>query len=519
MFLVTAEEMREIDRRTIEEIGIPSIVLMENAGSQVARKIKEVIGNQSAKIVILAGHGNNGGDGFVTARHLGNNGYQVQTWIIGDIKKCSKESITHFHALVHTGYKVKFRNPHDDTELKSQLESADVIVDALLGTGVVGGLRDPIQELVEFVNRTKALKVAIDMPTGVNSDTGQVVNSAFKAAMTITFGYPKIGQLLYPGADYVGELSVADISLPPVIADKLSIKTHLLTSEMVQTLLPHRKADSHKGTYGHALILGGSRNMPGAPAMAAMAALRTGSGLTSLAVPESVQQMVFGLVPEALCLGLSETSAGYFSLKSLDYLLQNKEKYTAAGIGPGIGVWEEGVEWLKSILTSFTNPLVLDADALNLLAQEPDLLMNRKAPVIITPHPGEMARLIKKDTQYVAENRVDIAKNFAGKYEVYVVLKGAHTVIATPNAEIFINSTGGPELAKGGTGDVLTGMITGFLAQKMRITDALQSAVYLHGLSGTLASSPSNYSTVATDIIGKIGFAIHKTMSNHANPF
>lgn len=512
MLLVTAEEMREIDRRTIEEVGIPGVVLMENAGSQVARKIKEVIGDKRANIIVLSGHGNNGGDGFVTARHLGNNGYHVETWVIGDMKKCSEENLNHFHSLVHSGYKVKFWHDDGDELLREKLRNADVIVDALLGTGVVGALREPIRSLISFINHnTNALKIAVDMPTGVNSNTGEVVDTAFKAAYTVTFGYPKLGQLLYPGAEYIGELVVADISIPPSVVKTLSLKHYAITKETVQPLLPIRHPNSHKGNYGHTLIFGGSKNMPGAPTLAALASLRSGSGLTTLAVPKSIQPMVFSRIPEAICMGLKEAK-GYFALDSLEGLDWERE-YTAIGVGPGIGNWEQGFEWLGLLFKVASMPMVIDADGLNLLSKDLSILLKREYPTILTPHPGEMARLLQKDTAYVTKNRVSVSKDFAMKYGVYLVLKGAHTIIATPDGEIFINTTGGPELAKGGSGDVLTGMVTGLLAQKIPEKEALMLAVYLHGLAGNLASSPSNYSTLATDVIENIGLAFHQTMS------
>ena len=515
MLLVTAEEMREIDRQTIEGIGIPGIVLMENAGSSVAKKIKELVPN-TAKVIILAGHGNNGGDGFVVARHLGNQGYDVETWLIGDIRKCSHDTLINFHALVHSGYKMKFWDEKNDNLLKIHMDDADVIVDALLGTGAIGELREPFGDIVQFANEKKALRIAVDMPTGVNSNTGEVGETVFSADYTITFALPKLGQFLYPGASYVGELIIADISIPSIIYRTIDQKNHLINHQMVKDLLPKRNKNSHKGIYGHALLLGGSKWMPGAPTLATLAALRIGAGLTTIAVPDSIQSMVFNHVPEAICLGLPETFTGYFALSSLELLNFEEGKYSAIGVGPGLGIWDEGRNWLIKILKSTSQPLVIDADGLNLLTDDLDLLKARQGPIILTPHPGEMARLLKKDTSYVEKNRVQAAIHMSITYKVYTILKGANTIIATPAGEIYLNTTGGPELAKGGTGDVLTGIITGLLAQKLEVKDAIILGVYLHGLAGSLASSPSNYSTLASDVIDKIGSAIQYTLTNHA---
>lgn len=513
MFLLTAEEMREVDRRTIEDVGIPGVVLMENAGSQVVKVIKEKLVSPVDEVIVLAGHGNNGGDGFVISRHLGNNGFDVETWVIGDMKKLSKDSQINFHALVHSGYKVKFWSNENNSLLKERISQADIIIDAMLGTGITGQLREPYKGIISEVNTTNALKVAVDIPTGVNSNTGEVVDFAFRADVTVTFALPKIGQFIYPGADYVGELVVADISIPSTIVENSQFMHFLVTEALIREKLHVRSNNSHKGTFGHGLLVGGSLDMPGAPTLATMAALRSGAGLTTLAIPKSIKSMVFSRIPEAICLGLPETPSGHFTVESVEKL--DTSKYTAMGIGPGIGIWKDSRNWLQAILKS-NLPMVIDADGLNILAEDLSLLSEREKPTILTPHPGEMARLINKDIQEVQRNRISISKEFAQKHGIFLVLKGSNTIIASPDGRIYVNPTGGPELAKGGSGDVLTGMIVGFLAQRKPTIDALLLAVYLHGLAGSLASNPSNYSTLASEVVDNIGFAIHHTMSNHA---
>lgn len=511
MYLVTAKEMREIDRQTIEGIGIPGIVLMENAGIQVVQCIRKRVSAHYNEVLVLTSHGNNGGDGFVIARHLANNGFNVETWFIGDIRKCSEDSIINFHALVHSGYRLKFWDEKNREVLEAKINEADIIIDAMLGTGISGALREPLKGVVENVNLSSAYKVAVDIPTGVNSDTGEAI-TAFRADLTVTLGFPKLGQYLYIGANYVGDLEVVDIAIPPIIIEKNNPKRYLITKEIVKEFLPNRKANSHKGNYGHALIIGGSKNMPGAPTLAAFATLRSGAGLSTVAVPKSIQQAVFSGLPEVICIGLPETPSGHFSVNSIEELYLANSKYTALGIGPGIGVWGYGIDWLKVIFTA-SQPIVLDADALNLLALDLSLLAARNGPTIITPHPGEMARLINNDVKFVEENRVAVAQEFSQKYGVYVALKGANSIIATPEGEIYINSTGGPELAKGGTGDVLTGILTGLIAQGLPIRDSVVAGVYLHGLAGALASLPSNYSTIASEVINNLSLAIQQTMS------
>ncbi|WP_339060958.1 NAD(P)H-hydrate epimerase [Tepidibacillus marianensis] len=273
MLLVTAEEMREMDRKSMEEIGIPSSVLMENAGVLVAKKIKERV-SVPAKVLILAGYGNNGGDGFVIARHLANAGYEVKTWVIGDLNKSTNETQMNYDVLVQCQYFTQHYDEKVQREFFQSLDQADVIVDALLGTGVKGQLREPFFEIVQYVNQTQALKVAVDIPSGVNSSTGEVANIAFLADVTVTFALPKLGQFLYPGANYVGQLEVVDISIPPIVSQSMGIKRYLLTEEWLKGMLPVRKANTHKGSYGHALLVGGSKGMPGAPSLATMATLK-----------------------------------------------------------------------------------------------------------------------------------------------------------------------------------------------------------------------------------------------------
>ncbi len=519
MYLVTSKEMREIDRNAIEKIGIPSEVLMENAGISVARRIKERFRNEThLKVVILSGHGNNGGDGFVVARHLGNAGYNVETWLVGDEQKLSRESRVHFNSLVNSGYRVEKWDETRFDVLMDRMTDASVIVDALLGIGASGPLRQPYKKIIDYANGLNNFRVAVDLPSGVICDTGHVNNSAFLASMTVTFVSPKLGHLLFPGADYVGELFVEDISIPPIILKKTSLSKQLITSKIVRDKLPIRSSNTHKGTYGHALIIGGSKDMPGAPTLATKAALRAGVGLATIAIPKSIQSMVFSHVSEAICIGLPEKESGNLSINGIETLFDKSKKYEALCYGVGIGLWEEGYNLLKKILDNLIIPIVIDADGINVLSNKLDILRNREYPIILTPHPGEMARLIKNSVDFVQQNRIGVTQELAREYGIYVVLKGANTVIATPEGEIYINQTGGTELAKGGTGDVLAGMITSFIAQKLSVKSSVLVAVYLHGLAGSLAvKSTSNYSIIATDIIEKIGPAIYHLMSNHAD--
>lgn len=515
MYLVTAKEMREIDKGTIEKIGIPSEVLMENAGIAVANRIKDLLNKKlCSKVIILSGTGNNGGDGFVVARHLGNAGYDVETWLIGDRDKLSRESEIHLNSLINSGYKVEIFQEKMFDILKEQMSNTDVIVDALVGIGVNGPLRNPKKEIIDFANTLNKFKVAIDIPSGVNCDTGQIENSAFLAKITVTFAFPKLGLLLYPGVDYVGELIVEDISIPPNIIEEAFLLKKLITDKIVKNILPIRAKNTHKGSYGHALIIGGSSDMPGAPTLAASAALRIGAGLVTVGIPKSLQAMVFSYLPESICKGLPEELSGHLAQEGIEILLSKDNKYDAICYGIGVGLWKDGYSLLEKIINLSKTPLVIDADGLNALSNNLDILRGRDYPIILTPHPGEMSRLVKESVKNIEKNRVIVAQNLAREYGVYVVLKGANTIIATPEGEIFINQIGGPELAKGGTGDVLSGMITGMVSQGIPIKESLIASVYLHGLAGLLvAKNSTNYSVLATDVIENIGPAIYQLIS------
>ncbi len=521
MYLVTAKEMREIDKKAIEKIGIPSEVLMENAGIAVANRIKKWLNKKlCSKVIILSGHGNNGGDGFVVARHLGNAGYEVETWLVGNKDKLSRESKIHFNSLINSGYKVEILQEKTLDILKERMSNNDVIIDSLLGIGANGPLKNPQKDIIDFANTLDKFKVSIDIPSGVNCDTGQIENSAFLATITVTFAFPKLGLLLYPGVDYVGKLVVEDISIPPNIIKETILLKRLITYKIVNNILPIRNKNTHKGIYGHALIIGGSKDMPGAPTLATKATLRIGAGLATIAIPRSLQTMVFSHLPEAIFKGLAEDDTGHLSKDGIEILLSKDNKYSAICYGMGVGLWDYGYNLLEIILNLSKTALLIDADGLNALSNNLDILRGRDFPIILTPHPGEMSRLAKENVKYIEENRVIVAQNLAREYGVYVVLKGANTVIATPDGEIYINQIGGPELAKGGTGDVLAGMITGLISQGIPVKESLIASVYIHGLAGLLAVKySSNYSVLATDIIENIGSAIYYIMSNKADEF
>jgi hydroxyethylthiazole kinase-like uncharacterized protein yjeF len=507
MYVVSAQQMREIDRFTIEQIGIPSLVLMENAGVAVVREVEKRW--PSGKVVILAGPGNNGGDGLVVARHLKNKGREVSIWLFGEREKRSAECQQQVEIMERCHYVVRCWENGCENDLMADIKHASVIVDALLGTGTRGELRPPYSFVVNQLQGCQASIVAVDIPTGVNSDTGEVAQNVVRATLTVTFAFPKWGHFLYPAAEYTGELVVADISIPPEASQAFELKGKLLTPEELRFQLPSRPRFSHKGTYGHVLVIAGNKEMTGAPVLSATAGLRTGCGLLTLAVPESALPIVSAKINEPVFWGWPEEE-GHFSSDSYLLLKQRIPSFDVVAVGPGLGTWEGGNCWLAEIIETVEVPLVLDADALNLLSQNVSILTRKRGPVILTPHPGEMSRLCGCTTAEVERSRVKKARAFAQAHDVYVVLKGAYTLIATPDGRIFVNPTGSAALAKGGSGDVLTGMLAGMLAQTKNLETGIQLAVYLHGLAGEICGQESMYSTLASDVIDKIGPAINR---------
>ncbi|BAU29904.1 NAD(P)H-hydrate epimerase [Aneurinibacillus soli] len=504
MYVVSAQQMRDMDRFTIKHIGIPSLVLMENAGAAVVREISRRW--PEGMVVILAGPGNNGGDGLVIARHLANAGRDVRLWLAGDKAKRSQEFCQQLGILDACGYRYEHWRGHEEACM-AELGQAAVIVDALLGIGAKGELREPYASIGQAVNVSKSPVVAVDIPTGINSDTGEVANRSVRADLTVTFACLKWGQVLYPGADYCGECVLADISIPERAALAVQACDVWLTESSIRQLLPPRPRFSHKGTYGRALILAGSREMTGAPVLAASAGLHTGCGLLTLAVPESVLPTVTARISEPVFWAIPEEN-GHFASDSVGRLRERLQSFDVVAIGPGIGTWPGGVRWLAGVINAINVPLILDADALNLLADDLSILAQKRSDIILTPHPGEMGRLCGCSTTEIEKNRPHYARMLAQRYGVYVVLKGAYTLLASPSGQLVVNPTGSAALAKGGSGDVLTGMIAGFIAQ-MRNTEAgMRLAVYLHGRAGEICGMRSMYASMASDVVQAIGPAI-----------
>lgn len=479
MKILTAEEMALIDKRTIEEYSISSLTLMENAGKAVAKRIREFF--KKERVLIIAGQGNNGGDGMVAARYLKRAGFKVKVYLVFEEEKLSPEARTQLERLK------KARIPIVITrDLRREDIKDSIIVDAIFGTGLKRVISGELAGLIEKINSSGSPVVAVDIPSGISADDGSVMGQAIRANITITFGLPKRGHVLFPGAEYTGRLYVEDIGFPEELLTS-SIKVELIDKSIARSLIPERKRYSHKGTYGHVLIIAGSRGKTGACIMAARACLRSGAGLVTIGVPETLLSVFQSRVTDEMCLGLPDRGDSSLRKDALKDIIEFAgKKAQVIAVGPGIGVTEDTKEIIKGLLREIKVPIILDADGINCLEDTPELL-KESSNCVITPHPGEFSRLTGIPKEEIEKKRIELVSEFSLKYNVTAVLKGVPTVIACEGYS-YINSTGNPGMAKAGSGDVLTGIIAALMAQGLSGKDASILGVYLHGLAGDLGA-------------------------------
>jgi NAD(P)H-hydrate epimerase len=525
--VVTAEEMREIDRKTINELGIPGSVLMERAGLAVVANIKKLFGRK--RVIVLSGSGNNGGDGLVVARNLHNEGWDVQVFIAASPGDLKGDAFLQYQIAVRCGVSIKLAKEFLASHV-SIVSRHCLIVDALLGTGLSKNVTGTLSDVIRIVNSSNVPVISVDIPSGISSDNGQIMGSCIKADCTVTFGLPKRGHLVYPGYEYSGQLFVEDIGFPDGLLKSEKIHVELIEKQDVSGLIPQRPRYAHKGHFGHVLIVAGSKGKTGAAFMAAKACLRAGAGLVTIGIPESLSEIFQSRVTEEMTLVLPDKGNGTLSQKGLDMILDFlKDKADILAIGPGIGVSRDTEALVSGLVRNASKPLVIDADGINALRVRSDILKKAKSTVILTPHPGEMARLLQQSAPppippprggrvregvkapnselitQIENDRINTSISFAKETGTYLVLKGAPTLIASPEGMVYINSTGNPGMAGAGTGDVLTGMISGLLGQIKNPLNACIAGVYIHGLAGDIASNEKGqHSMIASDIIEKI---------------
>ncbi len=534
MRVLSAEEMRDMDRRAFEEYGISGVQLMEMAGRAVALVADQILqarlagetgghpspvltwldaaasGRSGAhvrsglKVCAVCGTGNNGGDGFVAARHLANWGYDCTVFVAGDPGRLQGEARQNYEALVRRGLPVI--DVPEVSELRA-LEDADLIIDALLGTGIRGEVMERISEVMDVINSAEAPVLAVDIPSGINADTGEVCGNAVVADVTVTFAAPKTGLLLYPGADFAGAITVADIGIPAPLMDlRAPTGKYIIDVAMVSEMIPERESDSHKGDFGHALLIAGSPGLAGAAEMAGRACVLAGAGLTTVACPQAVHGILAAKFTEVMTLPLGQQGETALGPEHIGALQEQAGRWTAVGLGPGIGRDGRTVEFVREFVPSLDRPFVLDADGLFALGEDAAKLLAGKGHLgVITPHPGELARLLGTDAAWVQSNRLEAAGRAADDFGVVCVLKGAHTIVAEPQGRALFNLTGNPGLAKGGSGDVLAGIILALLAQGLEPAEAAAAGVWLHGRAADIAAGRgTQISLTATDCLRAI---------------
>jgi len=498
----------------MREIGIPGTVLMENAASAVMAEMEKYFdGLAGVRVGILCGKGNNGGDGLALARRLSIRGVPVRVALLAPFTAASREAKVNLTILrkmdVEVTQNVTARHVADISEW------SDIIVDALLGVGLSSPLKGLYAQAVDTINASGRPVVAIDVPTGIDTDTGAVMGTAIRADLTVTMVVLKRGIVLFPGARYAGTVRVADIGIPSEVIEKEKINIRLLNKDSLLGIMGRREQNAYKGDFGHLLIVAGSPGKTGAAAMTAKSALRTGTGLVSVGTSNGLVPIIQQQVTEAMCIPSAESVDGTIGLGAETELLKVAAKMSACAIGPGLSAHYETVTMVRGFLQQITIPVVIDADGLNALVGNLDVLKKTRGPVIMTPHPGEMARLLNMTIPDIQKDRIGIATAFAAKHKVTLVLKGAGTVIANPEGLVYINTTGNPGMATGGTGDALTGMIGSFLAQGIGSLHAACLGVYLHGLAGDLAAKEKGeVGMIAGDLIEKIPQAMQETLES-----
>lgn len=507
MLVLTSREMAGLDQQAINEIGIPGIVLMENAARGAAAFFREIVPDlQDRRIAVVAGSGNNAGDGFALARIFYNIGADVVVVCLRPAEKLSGDALTNFKIIEKMGVPVFIWD--ENTDFQSQweiVEHCDVVIDAILGTGLKSEVRGLYREVIEKINDHPGPVLAVDLPSGLDASTGNILGAAVEATATATFGFLKIGHLMEPGAGLAGHVRVIDIGIPGDLASASVIKRHYLTRRLTSSWISPRHHAAHKGDAGHVCVLSGSRGKTGAAALICLGAARAGAGLVTLFIPESLNPILEEKLTEPMTLPIAETPEQTPALSALPQILEFVRGRQALAMGPGISTVPETVALVKELVRNVSCPMVLDADAITALSDDPGILRKASAPVILTPHPGEMAGIRGCSTAEVQRNRLETALGFSREYGVHLVLKGYRTVIASPDGELVINSTGNPAMASGGMGDSLTGIIAAFLAQGFEPFRAACLGTYVHGAAADrIIGNVASRGLLATDVLAEI---------------
>ena len=511
MKIAQVKEMKQMDEIAIRKYGISDNILMENAGLSVFQIINNNFKVAKSNFIIFCGIGNNGGDGLVVARKLFSNGANIKICILDNPEKYKNAAMKNWNIVRKLNLPIMIQPTIE--EIKSTIDNESIIIDAIFGTGLTRNIKGYYYNIIQLINQISNKVISIDIPSGIDGNTGQIKGIAIRSNYTVTFGLPKIGNILYPGYVYGGRLYLSHISFPPELynTEDLNIQVNSFTQ------IPERSESGHKGTFGNALFISGSKNYFGAPYFSSLSFLKTGGGYSRLATPASMVPFIASKAHEVVFLPQKETSTGSLSLDNFAELKEWSEKVDVVIIGPGLSLEEETQELIRKLTTEIKKPLLIDGDGLTAISKDINILKKRKHPTILTPHPGEMARLTKVSIYEVEKNRINITKKYSKEFNSVIVLKGAHTIIGLPCGKIYINMTGNSGMASAGSGDVLTGTIGAMYALGLSIEDAVKEGVLIHGFAGDLAAKDKGKDgTTASDIMNSLS-DVMKTIRNKQN--
>ena len=515
MKVITAEELKKIEQSAINDYGISELVLMENAGVEVSRIVKcQITAVENKKIIIFAGKGNNGGDAFVVARHLANQGAKIKVFILGEISEISASATVNLNILRKMNIDITtLIHERDYDKLKIAIAFADCIVDGLIGTGFNGSLKAEAEKTINLINNSGKVVISIDIPSGVSADNGKISATAVRATKTVTFSVPKLGLILYPGTSYVGELFVADIGIPRKLLELPSLKSSIFNIDDIKAFLPIRAMEAYKGSCGRVLVIAGSLGMTGAATLATAATLRAGAGMVTVGIGESLNEQLAVRLTETLTLPLAQNENGSLNEECIHEIRNNilEKKIDAVVVGPGLGRQHETQKIITELITEIDKPLVIDADGLVAISEQNISFENKKYKPVLTPHLGEFSRLIGLSIEEIQEDIIFFSKQAAKDLNCILVLKGPRTIVASPQEDIYINTNANEGMATAGAGDVLSGIIGSFIAQGLESFEAAVVGVFVHGLAGDIvACNEGKIGMIASDIVSAIPKAIAK---------
>ncbi len=503
MKISSVAQMRELDRTAIEKFGIDDKLLMENAGLATCTVIQSELGIKGRKFIVFCGMGNNGGDGFVIARKIHSNGGDVRVCIIGEPDRLAGSAGMNLDIIRKLHLEIEL--VRDAASLRVNVSHCDAIVDAIFGTGLTRDVEGLHRDVIELINASGKPIFSVDIPSGVNGDTGMVMGAAVKADYTVTFGLPKAGNMLFPGYDMCGKLYVTHISFPPSHYNDESIQVEINSTPEI----PPRGADVHKGDLGDVLFIAGASGYFGAPYFSAYSFMKAGGGYSRLAAPRSITPFIAGKASEIVFVPQEETSSGSIAFKNKDSLLGLSEKVDMVVLGPGLSLDEESQELARELARGITKPMLIDGDGITALSADLQIIRERKAPTILTPHLGEMSRITSVAVEDIRANRIEVLQGAAGDLNAIIVMKGAHSLIGFPDGRVFINLSGNPGMATAGSGDVLTGTIAAMFGLGLPLEDAVRKGVFMHGFSGDLAAEYEGEDGItAQDIMDYLSLAV-----------